>query len=110
MHIIFSSLERHVGDVDIGGCAECLTQPDRVHEGIRVRRRAPVLGFHFQVFKMHWRLKTSKARHTKGTMADYVPCCDAEGNATRQHFSIDLANGFRCGASQEPRACKAGYF
>ena len=70
----------------------------------------PVLGFHFQVFKMHWRLKASKARHNKGTMADYVPCCDAEGNATRQHFSIDLANGFRCGVSQEPRACKAGYF
>jgi hypothetical protein len=74
-------------DLDLGSCAECLTQPDQVHQSIRVHRRVEVLGFHFQVFKMHWRAKS-----TRKSLAEYVPLCAP--NVSR--FDVDLASGFRC--------------
>ena len=77
-------------NVDLGGCAECLTQPDRVHESIRVRRRLPALGFHFQVFKSHWRIKT----RAPGSLHDFVPQHCASGNMTR--FEVTLSAGFQC--------------
>lgn len=77
-----------VWDIDLGGCAECLTQPDRLHQAIRVRRHAYILGFHFQVFKNHWRQRS----RLPASLSDFVPHCAA--NVSR--FQIDLPTGFQC--------------
>ena len=81
-----------VWDLDLGGCAECLTQPGRVHSGVRVKRTVEVLGFHFQVFKMHWRRLSRR-----DALADYVPprC----GRNASGPFELDLQGGFRCAAA-----------
>ena len=80
-----------IWDFDIGGCAECLTQPGRVHTAVRVKRTTEVLGFHFQVFKMHWKQKT----RSPGTLADYVPPGGCGRNASSRFF-VELGPGIRC--------------
>ena len=80
-----------IWDFDIGGCAECLTQPGRVHTSVRVKRTTEVLGFHFQVFKMHWKQKT----RSPGTLADYVPPGGCGRNASSRFF-VELGPGIRC--------------
>ena len=86
-------------NVDIGSCAECLTQPDRVHKEIMVKRRVEVVGFHFQVFKMAWRQSSKRTN-----LEDFVPSferCAAVATAPRatnrsMRVVVDMQRGFRC--------------
>lgn len=82
-----------VWDIDLGSCAECLTQPDRVHEGIRVRRRVEVVGFHFQVFKMHWRMRARDAT----ALAEFVP---ANCPTPMAGFNVTQERGFQCASGR----------
>lgn len=80
-----------VWDFDLGGCAECLTQPGKVHTSIRVSHRLDVVGFHFQVFKNHWKQLSRRP----ATLPDYVPQGCGRSNASSP-FTLDLHAGFRC--------------
>lgn len=82
-----------IWDVDLGGCAECLTQPGRVHSAIRVARTVEVIGFHFQIWKSHWKLKS----RTPASLPDFVPPNGCGRNASAR-FDVDLPGGFRCAA------------
>ena len=81
-----------IWDLDLGGCAECMTQPGRVHTAIRVRRTVEVVGFHFQVFKSHWKTKSRKP----STLADFVPPGGCGQRNASAPFGLDLGAGFRC--------------
>ena len=84
-----------VWDFDLGGCAQCLTQPGRVHSAIHVKRNLEVLGFHFQVYKMHWKQRS----RSPATLPEFVPagCLTSQRNGS---FEVDLQAGFRCGPSK----------